>query len=116
MKKIIVLLSLFLIIFSGCGSNSGLSYRVGDTVTLKESAYICISKDDEDDMLKYMNAKDEDSINQMIADGKILNVSEGETLKIEDFSGASADVKIASGDYNGDEGYIPSDTLNKLIQ
>lgn len=116
MKKIITILCLFLITLSGCGSNSDLSYSIGDNVTLKESAYICISKDDEDDMLKYMQAKDESSINQMIEDGKILNVSEDETLKVEDFSGASADVKVTSGDYEGKEGYIPSDTLNKLIK
>ena len=89
---------------------------IGDTAYLKSSAdpiLVPITKDYFDRTMQLSVAGDTTGIAQMVLDGQVLPVKNGTTVKVIGEGFSSSEVRIMSGDYIGQSGFVPNEFVSK---
>lgn len=93
------------------------SLKVGETgyVVMKNngSVFVAVNKDIYDEMFKLITAKDNDGLTQMVLKGQILLVDSGTPVRVIDSSMFSREVRITSGKYSGQSGWVPAEMTSK---
>ncbi|GEO27649.1 hypothetical protein AAC03nite_34340 [Alicyclobacillus acidoterrestris] len=106
----------------GCGSTSTASngtHKTASTVEAGDNAtvntaddLVATSKDALNRLQNDVSANNDDDVQSMVINGDVLQLPKGTKVYVEDlsFSGV-AHIQIKSGDYTGQNGYIPYEQL-----
>jgi hypothetical protein len=96
---------------SSSNSTSYSSKANGDSVSL-QSAFLGTTKENEKEVVKYAVRKDQQSIMDLIYNGKAFAVEDGTKATILDSSFDMYQVRITSGSQSGKTGWLPKEFVN----
>ena len=130
MKKVIlVVIAIMLIVaVSGCSSSStsnttvqpaSTSINISDNVILDEGVstakivIVATTQANLDEIIKLSIAKDDLGIAKMIVDGQAFMVDRGTQARVIDEAYGVRQVRIMSGDYYGESGWVPMEFCKK---
>lgn len=80
----------------------------GDRGYINTNTYVALTKDDLDLMINYINASNNDGLNEMILTGKVSTVKSGTEVNVVDRTFASLNVS-----YSGGSGWLPKEFVSK---
>ena len=109
---------------SGSSSSTGASAssppkdslpNIGDVGVLAGGGKVVAhSKDDFDEMLTLVNAKDNDGLAKMLGEGRIFFPKDGTKARVLEYGGwgGGLRVRIVSGNFRGEDGWIVTEGLH----
>ncbi|TWH45895.1 hypothetical protein [Sporomusa sp. KB1] len=110
MKKFVILLILSLFLL-GCGSSEPAkpSVQVGGNAIIAVDSFSGTTEENETELIRYANAKNEDAIRRMLTDGRAFLVDKGDKVTVIERGPMKTKIEMLSGPYKGSRGYIASE-------